>query len=111
MSEWDFIEQAAHRLGVGDEALRKWRVRGVPGRWRLPIAELAAAGGMPFATDAFDRPPGPRRSRRADILSDRLAATAGSTQRNQGDRIMTPEDHIRARAPRPFTGAEYIESL
>jgi hypothetical protein len=55
---WDFIERFARENHVEDEAIRKWRVRGVPHRWRLPIATAAGPG---FDTAIFDAaPPGPR---------------------------------------------------
>lgn len=38
LPKWDEIEATARKLGVTDEALRKWRVRdGVPGKWQVPI--------------------------------------------------------------------------
>jgi hypothetical protein len=61
LSQWDFIEQAAGRLGVTDEAFRKWRVRGVPSRYRLEIVDDAAREKFAFDRAAFDRPPGPKR--------------------------------------------------
>jgi len=59
-SQWDFIEEAARKLGVGSEALRKWRVRGVPDRHRLSIVDEARAQRFRLDRGAFDRPPGPR---------------------------------------------------
>ena len=109
-AQWDFIEQAAQSLGIAAEALRKWRVRGVPGRYRLPITRLAesqAGGSRPKLLTS-------RRGRAAKAA--RLGGQTGRnpstpTNRKQGGSTVTPEDSIRAREPRPFTGAEYIESL
>jgi hypothetical protein len=60
-SHWNFIEQVAGRLGVTGEAFRKWRVRGVPLRYRLDIVDDAAREGFAFDRAAFDEPPGPKR--------------------------------------------------
>jgi hypothetical protein len=61
LSQWDFIEQAAGRLDITDEAFRKWRVRGVPPRYRLEIVDDAAREGFALDRAAFDQPPGPKR--------------------------------------------------
>lgn len=60
---WEFIERFARENKVADEAIRKWRVRGVPHRWRLPIA---SAAGPEFRVAAFDDPPGPRSNEKAE---------------------------------------------
>jgi 4-hydroxyphenylacetate 3-monooxygenase len=109
-AEWDFIEQAAHSLGITAEAVRKWRVRGVPGRYRLPISQLAESHGRQVA-EAFDQPPGRRRQIRTASRTNRPKSPQNPTSRHPGESKVTPEDYIRARAPRPFTGAEYIASL
>ena len=57
---WDQIERLGRELGAGDEAMRKWRVRGVPARWQLKIIAADPAGAI--ARDAFDKPPGARRA-------------------------------------------------
>src|SRR5271165_1734483 len=114
-SQWEFIEEAAHMLGIAAETVRKWRVRGVPGRYRLPIVQLANRHGRQVDPKIFDQPPGPRRR-------GRPAAPAGPTksppavinrdhQRNRRGSKMAPEDSICQGEARPFTGAEYIESL
>jgi 4-hydroxyphenylacetate 3-monooxygenase len=108
---WDFIEAAAHTLGVSAETVRKWRVRGVPGRYRLPIAQFAARHGRPFDPAAFDQPPGPRRRAASAAPSSRTQSPPKSVERNRRGSTVTPEDSIRAREPRPFTGAEYLDSL
>jgi 4-hydroxyphenylacetate 3-monooxygenase len=109
--QWEFIEEAAHSLGISAETVRKWRVRGVPGRFRLPIVEFASRHGRPLDPAVFDQPPGPRRS------TGRAAATAPTqsppkpVERIRRGSKVAPENSIRAREPRPFTGAEYVESL
>jgi hypothetical protein len=58
------IDQIAERLGVKDEARRKWRARGaVPHRWRLPIIEESAAAGVDLS--AADMEFSPSAGRRA----------------------------------------------
>lgn len=60
MGSWDAIERIAVGLGVGDEALRKWRIRGVPRFWRHDLVKADEAGEINVAD--FDNPPGPRRA-------------------------------------------------
>jgi 4-hydroxyphenylacetate 3-monooxygenase len=110
-AQWDFIEQAAHSLGIAAEALRKWRVRGVPGRYRLPITRLAESQGRRIEAETFDQPPGPRRQSRPAGRTNRPKSPRTSTDHEQGGSTVTPEASIRASEPRPFTGAEYIDSL
>ncbi len=43
------INRIAEQLGVSAWALRKWRQRGVPHKWRIPI--MAAAAGAIVPTD------------------------------------------------------------
>lgn len=62
MAPWEFIERAAAELGIGAEAFRKWRIRGVPHQWRLAIADRALAQGYDLDRAEFDRPPGSRRA-------------------------------------------------
>jgi hypothetical protein len=57
---WDEIERLGRELGAGDEAMRKWRVRGVPPKWQIKIMAADPAGNIDRA--AFDNPPGPRRA-------------------------------------------------
>ena len=59
--QWEFIEKAALDIGVEAEAFRKWRVRGVPHQWRLPIVDTALRQGFILDRDEFDTPPGPKR--------------------------------------------------
>ena len=40
---WSIIREIALSKGVTEEALRKWKARGVPGKWQLPI--ILASGG------------------------------------------------------------------
>ncbi|MFZ3233978.1 MAG: hypothetical protein WA184_01240, partial [Stellaceae bacterium] len=111
-SQWDVIEDAARSLGVAAETVRKWRVRGVPGRYRLAITRLTESQGRQVDEKAFDQPPGPRRGRSSAAAPHNPARSnrmPGS--HNPGERNVTPEDSIRGRAPRPFTGTEYVESL
>ena len=56
---WETIEQIALQLGISQEAVRKWRTRGVPRSWRLDL--LRADVRREIIEDDFDRPPGPRR--------------------------------------------------
>ena len=56
---WDEIERLGRQLGAGDEAMRKWRVRGVPSKWQLKI--MAADPDENIDREAFNEPPGPRR--------------------------------------------------
>lgn len=58
-SSWDAIERIGANLGVGPEALRKWRIRGVPRAWRLDL--LRADFHRELNEQDFDRPPGPKR--------------------------------------------------
>ena len=62
-NSWDAIERIASGLGVGAEALRKWRSRGVPRAWRLDL--LRADLSREINEEDFDKPPGPRRSEKA----------------------------------------------
>ena len=43
--DWTFIREQAAAFGVTDAALYKWRQRGVPHRYRLPLVEAAQAAG------------------------------------------------------------------
>lgn len=57
-SHWHFIEAKAAELGVGAEAIRKWRERGkVPDRWRLPLLDAADADGRQLPREIFDNVP------------------------------------------------------
>jgi hypothetical protein len=60
---WETIERIALSLGIGQEAVRKWRTRGVPRAWRLDL--LRADTRREINEDDFDHPPGPRRQCRA----------------------------------------------
>lgn len=61
MSQWEFFERIGRRLGLEQDALRKWRVRGVPRIHRLTIVDAAAEEGFELDRSAFDNPPGRRR--------------------------------------------------
>jgi hypothetical protein len=56
---WEAIERVALGLGVGPEAVRKWRMRGVPRSWRLDL--LRADIRREIIEQDFDNPPGPKR--------------------------------------------------
>jgi hypothetical protein len=60
---WEPIERIALQLGITQEAIRKWRKRGVPRSWRLDL--LRADTRREISEEDFDRPPGPRRQCRA----------------------------------------------
>jgi hypothetical protein len=60
VDQWSFIENTARALGVKTEALRKWRIRGVPAAYRLPIADEATRSGFSLDRNVFDEPPGPK---------------------------------------------------
>jgi hypothetical protein len=49
------IDSLAKDLGVTAGTRKKWRQRGVPHRWRLPIIELAANRGVELSSADFDR--------------------------------------------------------
>lgn len=49
------IDECAKALGASEAARKKWRQRGVPHRWRLPIIELAAARGVELCSADFER--------------------------------------------------------
>ncbi|RJP45471.1 hypothetical protein C4587_00820 [Candidatus Parcubacteria bacterium] len=41
-TRWELIEGAARALCVSPQASKKWRRRGVPHKWRLPIIQKTA---------------------------------------------------------------------
>lgn len=49
------IDRLAEELGVTPVARKKWRQRGVPHRWRLPIIERAAREGVELKGTDFIR--------------------------------------------------------
>lgn len=61
MNSWDAIEKTALSLGVKPDAVRKWRVRGVPRRWRFDLVRADVR--REIDPEVFDRPPGPKRPR------------------------------------------------
>ncbi len=55
---WPAIATGAAELGVGAEAIRKWRERGkVPYRWRLPLLNAAKARRKRLDESIFDNLP------------------------------------------------------
>ena len=56
---WAAIERVAAGLGVSAEAIRKWRVRGVPRAWRFDLIRSDIRREIDEVD--FDRPPGPHR--------------------------------------------------
>jgi hypothetical protein len=58
--QWRFIEAVAKEAGVSEEALRKWRIRGVPTSRRLAIVDAARDAGFDLDRGVFDNPPGPK---------------------------------------------------
>ncbi len=53
--QWQFIERAGRELGA-DPLLHKWRSRGVPWKYRLPLTDIAKREGFILDRGAFDRP-------------------------------------------------------
>ena len=64
-NSWGAIERIAIELGIGAEAVRKWRARGVPRSWRLDL--LRADKLREIVEEDFDNPPGPRRCRASSL--------------------------------------------
>lgn len=61
MSEpWVVITELAREAGVSAEAVKKWRQRGVPHKWRLPLLKRAAERGLDLPEETFDGPNGER---------------------------------------------------
>jgi hypothetical protein len=61
--QWEFVVQTAEKFGVGPDARIKWRQRGVPHRWRLPLIKEATAARVKLDEAIFDDPPPARRER------------------------------------------------
>lgn len=51
MENWKLIRQIARDLGVHDYAISKWKVRGVPHKYRMRIILLAADVGVVIEYD------------------------------------------------------------
>jgi hypothetical protein len=49
--DWTIVDRAAEALGVTKDSLKKWRQRGVPHRWRIPL--IRQTGGI-IAAEQFD---------------------------------------------------------
>jgi hypothetical protein len=69
---WATIDRIAAKLGATERNRAKWRQRGVPHRWRLPILQAAAKAGILLDASAFEarakRKSAPRKGRRAESL-------------------------------------------
>lgn len=50
------IEQLATEMGVGKYAVDKWRLRGVPHKYRLPLIRMAAERGVQLTEEDFQSP-------------------------------------------------------
>jgi hypothetical protein len=57
---WDEIERLGRQFGAEAEAIRKWRVRGVPPKWQLRF--ISDPSGQQIDRAAFSNPPGSRRA-------------------------------------------------
>lgn len=55
--DWDAILQIGRELGVDAEVLRKWRTRGVPFRYHVPLIERMRARGLAIDIDELRSPP------------------------------------------------------
>jgi hypothetical protein len=51
---WAIIDRIASELGILRETRKKWRQRGVPHRWRLPILQKANDAGETIPAGAFN---------------------------------------------------------
>lgn len=51
------IDDLAAELGASEAARKKWRQRGIPHRWRIPLIEAAAERGITLVGGDFDRCP------------------------------------------------------
>lgn len=70
--QWAFIATEAAALGVGPSALEKWRTRGVPYRWRLPLLDRAAQVKFILYREIFDHPRGAP-AKRAREATDKMS--------------------------------------
>lgn len=55
MENDDLLRELAKELGVTPAAMKKWRQRGVPHRWRLPLLRKAEERGVALPDEAFER--------------------------------------------------------
>lgn len=56
---WPIIKEIGTAQGVSSDALKQWKRRGVPGKFRLPIVRLAAERGIAIPDAALDSPAEP----------------------------------------------------
>lgn len=56
-AQWQFIEDWARIRGVKPEAIRKWRARGVPGKFQLELVEDAGRLGINLTKFALSHAP------------------------------------------------------
>jgi len=53
MDTWNIIDTCGEELGVKAEARRKWRERGVPGKWHLALIQKARDNGMHLPAESL----------------------------------------------------------
>lgn len=49
--KWEVINQLGERLGIGLFARNKWRQRGVPYRYHLPMLQMAKQDGLDLSPE------------------------------------------------------------
>lgn len=50
--DWTLIDKAAEALGISEFARKKWRQRGVPAKWWLPISRQTRGEVPPEALES-----------------------------------------------------------
>jgi len=58
---WTKIEQIGRAYGVGDKALQKWRLNGLPRRWQMDVWRKSREMGLRLTPDAIEAVSIPRR--------------------------------------------------
>lgn len=53
---WETIDELAKGMGVRDYARLKWRTRGVPHRYRIPLLDEAERLGKTLSKNDFNAP-------------------------------------------------------
>lgn len=54
---WQLINRLGADLGAKPAARLKWRQRGVPHKWRIPLLQAAEAAGEHIPLEAMSNPP------------------------------------------------------